>query len=106
VGQATRGEWRIPVLQSLSLIACMIYAHYVTGRPLANAVDVMRFLSKLASAIGAEQIDYDRVMRWPKAAADYMIAEVPRLSGWFTRPQVPTQPRQPFWSLGCGGPLG
>jgi hypothetical protein len=104
VKEATEASWNLRTGQSLTLIACIIYSYYTTGRPLAAAVDIMRFLSRLATALGTGDIDMQRVMRWPRDAASSAVKEVSELRRWRTRPCAPIAPIQVFGVSDAAGP--
>ena len=67
---AISAEWNLTVDTSLPLVAYLIYITHTRGQIMASLLHVLRFLSRLASALGKNEIKESHVMRWPRAAAD------------------------------------
>ena len=86
LASAISAGWNLTVDTSLPLVAYLIYITHTMGRIMADLLHVLRFLSRLASALGREEITESRVMRWPRAAAEQATEVLSNLARPWTLP--------------------
>lgn len=88
---ADRKGWALPVADTVPLISCLIYATYVRDRPLADIIEPLRMLSRLASSLNKGDITHASVQRWGRDAAAAATTIGDGLADWW----IPRRRRAP-----------